>query len=52
MVEVGSQVLPDPRTPEVQPPPVTDLSLSLPQKLRLSEALCAVQWEESDVLWQ
>ena len=52
VLEVGSQVLPDPRTPGVQPPPVTDFSLSLPQKLRLSEAHCAVQREESDVLWQ
>lgn len=38
--------------PQMQPPPCTDLGRSLPQKLRLSEALCAVQREESDVLRQ
>lgn len=38
--------------PGMQLPPLTDLGPCLPQKLRLPEALCAVQWEESDVLWQ
>lgn len=49
----GGQVPSAPRSPaRMQLPPLTDLGPSLLQKLRLPEALCAVQWEESDVLWQ
>lgn len=38
--------------PQIQPLPLTHPDPSHPQKLRFPEAVCAVQWEESDVLWQ